>query len=98
MAIKMNEDKVYKVVKKKPKKQNFLEQNKQHLKGRPKNSQFGLIEVKAPPMRSPKLMSPPPLLSPRASISTVPKKKTTVKKYPQYPPRENELDRLLREA
>jgi|TARA_B110000285_G_C15051446_1_gene577215 hypothetical protein len=38
------------------------------------------------------IMSPPPLLSPRASISSMPKKK--LKKVPK----ESELDRHLREA
>ena len=83
----------FKVVPKK-KKVDFLAENKKYLKGRPKKLEFGLIEAKTLDKKaSAGLLSPPGLLSPRASISS-----NQVKKKVKKVSKESELERHLREA
>lgn len=93
-VLKADPNKNFKIVPKK-KKIDFLAENKKYLKGRPKKPlEFGLIETKTLDKKpSAGVLSPPPLMSPRASISSNPKKKIAKKQ-----PKESELDRHLREA
>lgn len=90
--MKADSNKNFKVVPKK-KKTDFLAENKKYLKGRPKKPlEFGLIEAKTMEKKqSVGLLSPQPLMSPRASISSNPIKK-------KKKPKESELERHLREA